>query len=462
MCGLAGVFNARKAAEIVYVMGHTLQHRAVEYAGIATSDGAHLYRHADTGIVQEVFPQQTLDRLHGRSAVLHLRYSTVADNPDRDNTQPIVLTIAGSEVAIAHNGNLTNVAALRAQLRDEHPSTVFKTSTDTEVLLHRIARATGTMVERIQQAVRGVQGTYALILLLPDKMIAVRDPSGNRPLVLGQRDGASYLASETSALLQVEVPYVREVLPGEILVIDKSGEQSHWITASEEQAPKAFDIFELLYYALPSSTMFGISVSQYRQLLGEMLERYHPVLGADIVVGVPDSALAIAEGFARSGRSGVLSRGLLRSHFVGRTFIQPNQALRDIHVKRKFFADPQAVGDKSIALIEDSVVRLTTLPPVIRLLRNAGAREIHVRVATPQVIAPCYYGIDTPTRQELGANRMTLEEMRVASDADSLAFLTVPQLRSTLKDPDKFCFACMTGDYPLHDPSAPVRSLPVR
>lgn len=446
MCGIAGCFGVHKAAELVAALGHGQQHRAVDYAGITTADGRQLYHYAGPGMVLDVFTTAVLNALHGRSAILHTRYPTTEDDPALDNTQPIVVSFQGNKIAIAHNGNLINVDELRAQL----PSVAFRSSTDTEVLLHLILAQEGDIITRVKKACALARGSYSLLILLPDRLIAVRDPSGNRPLVLGQRNGGYFLASESCTFAPAEIHYMREVEPGEILTISENGLSSDYL---DHQTPPARCVFEHLYYALPTSRIFGEWVSQTRRAYGRMLEEHHPAPTAHFVVGVPDSSHFIAEGYAESSRSGQLKRGILRSHYVGRSFIEADQALRNAAVVRKFsFAEGEIRG-ANIALIDDSIVRLTTLPKIVQALRFVGVREIHVRIAAPLITHPCYYGIDTPDRAELSANHLSVDQMRLRAGVDSLEFLTVDELRAATPDAALHCYACMTGEYPLGVPA---------
>ena len=440
MCAIFGVFNARKAAELTYVGLHAQQHRAVEYAGIATNDGVNFFRHAGAGLVREVFNQGVLDGLHGKNALGHIRYSTVEDSPLADNAQPIVL----GDMAIAHNGNITNTHELLGRLgRAVVPSTAI----DTELILQHLVHSDGHILTRLQKVLAGVRGSYSLVVLLPDRLIAVRDPSGNRPLVWGTRDGESFVASESCALQAVEADFIREVRPGEMLTITKDGIGSERLTSGRGQ-PLAHCIFEKIYFAHPASIVFGEETYAFRLRLGKRLEELCPVIGGEVVVPVPDSAEDIAVGYALCGRSGVYQKAIKRHHYIGRSFIEGGQYLRSAKASRKFTIVPSLVQGKSVVVVDDSIVRLTTAPHVGARLRQMGAREVHFRIACPPIVSPCHYGIDTPTRQELAASHMSTEEMRVRIGADSLEFLPIEALRALHTNPDDFCYSCMTGRYP--------------
>lgn len=446
MCAIIGVWGASKAAELAYYGLHKQQHRAVEFCGIVSSDGVNSYRDAGAGIVQDFFDQSMLDQLHGPYAIGHLRYKTVKDDPSRDNTQPLLGYRNNRFVAMAHNGNVTNVAELKSGLSDE---AILATSIDTELILHRFCRlSVFSPVEALTRALEGVRGSYSLAVLLPEALIAVRDPSGNRPLSLGhRRDGSIFVASETCAYEGVEATYLRDVEPGEMVVINDHGIQSHQLP-EWSGGHRAFCYFEKIYYAFPGSMIFGEYVSAFRYRLGQKLEACHPVPYADVVIPVPDSAKFIAHGYAASGRSGRFAEGLLRHHYIGRSFVEGDQYLRSWRATRKFSTVPSEVKGKVLVVVDDSIVRLTTMPLIVRLLRQAGAKEVHVRIACPPIAHSCRYGIDTPTREELAAAMMTIPEMCKRTEADSLEFLPMEALRSLADRPDDFCYACMDGNYP--------------
>jgi amidophosphoribosyltransferase len=459
VCGIFGAYNCPKAAEMTYVGLHEMQSRAKEYAGIASWDKNRLYREAGTGIVQTVFTETVLGRLFGRNAIGHIRYATVSDDPSKDNAQPLVDEKLG--VAISHNGNLTNTNALRSGLcqnnlacsscQHECP---LKTGIDTELILRRFCSSSKeNLFERMFEALSGVKGSYSLLLICRDAMIVVRDLFGNRPLWLGSNDGSWFVSSETVSFQNLGIKTEREIAPGEILLMTSSGIESRYFDEtrlSETPIPHVLAkcIFELLYYASPASTIFGQDVTEFRLLAGKKLHECCQATG-DLVVDVPDSAKFHAIGWSLSDQATPYRPAIIRSHYIGRTFVEGLQELRMDKVALKFTPIRQFVEGKRIILIDDSIVRLTTLPRVVQLLRMVGAKEVHARIPTPRIKFPCHYGIDTPTRKELIASDHTVEEIRVMTGLDSLQFLTVPQLQSLLPDPENYCFACMTGQYPI-------------
>ncbi len=443
MCGIFGAFDVDHASKEIYLALHAQQHRAKESAGMVVSDNGKFYRYAGPGIVQNVFSYSALNNLPGRIGVGHIRYSTVEDNPQLDNTQPIVADYHNDKVAIAHNGNLTNVGKLYHNLNSPN----LLTSMDTELILRLFCLTEGnSLMECVKKSLTKVQGTYTLLFLLPDCLIAVRDPSGNRPLSLGKRGKSWFVSSETCAFDMLEIDFVRDIEPGEILIISQKGLESDKLCLPS--VPLARCIFEQIYYGLPASLIFEEYASEFRKRLGCKLEEVCPVIGGQAVMSIPDSANFIAEGYASSGRSGKLSSGILRSHYIGRTFLEPTQAQRELKVKRKFqLVKPEIVG-KSIVLVDDSIVRLNTMPSIVRMIRGAKAKEVHVRIACPPITHPCYYGIDMPTTTELAAATMTIEEMRTKIDADSLEFLPLEELQKLSPDIG-YCYACMNGEYPI-------------
>ena len=446
MCGIFGVFNAPQASEFTAFGLHWLQHRALDYAGMVTSDGVHFYRHSGPGLSRQVFTQGALDQLHGRHALGHIRYPTVDDDPRRDNTQPIIAHPSCGSMAFAHNGNLTNTQELRA---NGLSGTQFATSMDTECIAQLcVAAQSEDPIASLQNAFTQIRGSYALGILMHDCLIAVRDPSGNRPLSLGQNGDSYFISSETLSLDRVEAKFVRDIEAGEILVISAAGLSSHRIDIPADTR-RAQCRFEAAYYTLPGSRVFDEEVADFRIRMGMKLEELFPVPRADIIVPVPDSSNFIALGFSRSGRSGDYMMALLRSHSVGRTFIAVTQVLRDAEVKAKFSVVPNQIAGKVVVLVDDSIVRLTTLPPIVRMLQQAGAKGVHVRIGLPPITHPCEYGINTPTSEELAASHSTVDEIRQRVGADSLEFMTTAGLHSLSANPDDFCYACMTGDYPL-------------
>ncbi len=442
MCGLFALFGIRKAAELTVIGLHGLQHRAIDYAGIVSSDGNYLYRESGPGLARQVFTKEMLDRLHGKSALGHIRYPTVADDPTRDNTQPIMGHYRGVPFALAHNGNLTNVEELRKLL----PNVPFLTSSDSEYILRLLERGTtGNLEEDLARVLKQLRGSFALVLIFPDRLIAVRDPQGNRPLSLGTINGGGLcLSSETCMFPNLDVRHVADIEPGTLVSITKDG-----VSASVRfaEADERKCRFEGIYFSHPASTVFDENVIRFRMALGAALQEFAPVPGADIVVGIPDSAKAIAMGYAQSKESGEFIEAIFRSHYVGRTFIAATQAMRDSEVAQKFyFADLEIVG-KRIVLVDDSIVRGTTIPNLVRKLRARGALEVHVRIGCPPIMHPCRYGINTPTEAELVSAQFSPEELCKRIGADSLAFTPLSVLKELSAPPGSFCYACMDGKY---------------
>ncbi|MDZ7338879.1 MAG: amidophosphoribosyltransferase [candidate division KSB1 bacterium] len=443
-CGVVGVYGHPEAARLVYLCLYALQHRGQESAGIVASDFVHMQRHAGLGLVADVFSDAaTLTRLAGSMAIGHNRYSTTG-SPHLANSQPIMVNAQDGPLAIAHNGNLVNSGSCRRRLVSD--GAIFQTSTDTEVILHLIARSKrATLVDRLMEALTQVQGAYSLVLMSRTQLIAVRDPRGFRPLSLGRKDGAYVIASETCAMDLIDAEYLREVEPGEVLVIDDNGLRSERLP---EQAPRAACIFEFIYFSRPDSKIFGENVDKCRRKLGKTLALEHPTEG-DIVISVPDSSNTAAVGFSR--RSGIkFELGLIRNHYIGRTFIHPDQDVRDFSVRVKFNPVRGVLADRRVVVVEDSIVRGTTLRHLVRMIRAAGAKEVHVRVSSPPIISPCYYGMDFPTRDELIACSRSVEEIRQFIGADTLAYLSMEgMLASVPQDRGGYCHACFDGNYPL-------------
>ena len=446
-CGVFGVFGHPEAANLVYLGLYALQHRGQESAGIVSSDGKELYVHRAMGEVEEIFQPSVLAQLPGSLAIGHTRYSTAGDKALL-NAQPIMIDCNKGKVALGHNGNLTNAAEWRRKL--EHRGSIFQTNSDTEVIVHLIARSQARNLSgALGDALNQVEGAYSLLVITPDELYAVRDPRGFRPLVLGKLTTpggfVSWLvASETCAFDLLNAQYVREIEPGEMVRISKSGIES--IHFAPEK-PLQQCIFEHVYFSRPDSIIFGRSVNESREMLGRLLAREHPV-AADIVVPVPDSGVPAAVGYALE--SGIPFRmGLIRNHYIGRTFIEPSQAIRNFGVKLKLNPIRGLIDGKRVILVDDSIVRGTTSRKIVRMVREAGAKEVHVRISCPPTISPCYYGVDTPTREELIASSNTPEEICKFLGADSLGYVSLPALRQALSDTEgKFCTSCYTGVYP--------------
>ncbi len=441
-CGVFGIFGHPEAAKLAYLGLYALQHRGQESAGIVSSDGVNLHTHRAMGEVEEIFKPDVIAKLPGNSAIGHTRYSTAGDT-SLNNCQPILIDCNKGKLALGHNGNLTNAGDWRRKL--EHRGSIFQTTSDTEVIVHLIARsAARNLSGAIGDALNQVEGAYSLLLLTLDELYAIRDPRGFRPLNIGRLGSVWMVASETCAFDLLGAEYVREVEPGEMVRISRSGIES--IHFAPEK-PHQYCIFEHVYFARPDSTVFGRSVNHSRETLGQLLAKEHPA-AADIVVPVPDSGVPAAIGFSLG--SGIPFRmGLIRNHYIGRTFIEPSQAIRDFGVKLKLNPVRELLAGRRIVLVDDSIVRGTTSRKIVRMVREAGAREVHVRISCPPTISPCYYGVDTPTREELIASSHSPEETCKFIGADSLGYLSLAGLKQALGDTEgKFCTSCYTGNYP--------------
>ena len=448
-CAVMGIYGHPEAANMVYLGLYALQHRGQESCGIVTSDGKGLISHRQMGLVADAFKEDVIKRLEGQTAIGHNRYSTQGQSHLK-NAQPFVVEYSQGPIAIAHNGNLVNGTLLRNEL--EQAGSIFQSTSDTEVIIHLIATSKEpTLMGRIVEALSRCRGAYSLQFLTLDKLIAARDPYGFRPLVLGRfpegkNRGAYVFASETCALDLIEAEYVRDVEPGEIVTIGPDGLES---LKPFPPVPHAKCIFEYIYFARPDSKLFGHNVYQVRKSLGRQLARESGI-DADLVTPVPDSGVPAAMGFAEESKI-PLEFGLIRNHYVGRTFIEPQQTIRNFGVKIKLNAQRDVLQGKRVIVVDDSIVRGTTSRKIIRMLRDAGAREVHLRISSPATTGPCYYGIDTPTRGELIASANSVEEIRRFVEADTLAYLSNDGMY-TYFDGDKkgFCDACFTGNYPVH------------
>jgi amidophosphoribosyltransferase len=442
-CGVFGVYAPNEdVARLTFFALFALQHRGQESAGIATTDGTKLRVYARMGLVSQVFSEDSLSQLSGDIAIGHNRYSTRGSSR-LTNAQPIVVGEGSDTLAIAHNGNIINAELLHAELTDQ--GYTFKTSTDTEVIANLILSSPEKeWVDRIRYAMHRLQGAYSLTLMANHTLFAVRDPFGVRPLCLGAIDGGWVIASETCALDHIGASFVREVEPGEIVSIDENGVNSY----REKVGRRAICIFEYIYFARPDSVINGRLLYPARQAMGAGLAEEHPV-DADLVMGVPDSATAAGVGYAF--RSGIpLGEGLIKNRYVGRTFIEPDQRIRDLGVKLKFNPLSQMLDGKRVVVIDDSIVRGTTTPQVVRLLKKAGAKEVHMRICAPPIRYPCFFGVDMATRRELIAAHKTVPEVRDFIGADSLGYLSIDGLIKAVALPkDVFCMACFTGDYPI-------------
>ena len=449
-CGVFGIFGHPEAANMTYLGLYALQHRGQEGCGIAASDGNRIRTHLGSGLVADVFKDDDIfNSLPGQSAIGHVRYSTAGGDSIK-NCQPIAVNYSRGSIAVAHNGNLVNAQEVRSEL--EQSGSIFSTTADTEVIIHLLARSQADdLADRIAEALGAVRGAYSLVFLSETRMVAVRDPRGFRPLVLGQVDGAYVVASETCALDLIEADYIREVEPGEMIVVDKDGMTSH---RPFEERKLAQCIFEFIYFARPDSTIFGQQVYAKRKDFGRQLAREHAV-EADVVIPVPDSGVPAAIGYAEeSGLS--FQMGLIRNHYVGRTFIEPQQSIRHFGVKIKLNAIREVLEGKRVVVVDDSVVRGTTSRKIIKMIRKAGAKEVHMRVSSPPTSFPCFYGIDTPTRKELISSSHTIDEICRYITADTLGYLSIDGMRRVVGIKDgtcgNFCDACFSGDYPVKFP----------
>ena len=445
-CGVFGIFGHPEAANLTYLGLYALQHRGQESAGIVASDGAQVRISKSMGYVADAFSEKTLEKLPGTIAIGHVRYSTAGDSK-LDNAQPILIECAHGQIAIAHNGNLVNAGELKDEL-GRHGA-IFQTSTDTEVILHLYARSRAmTTDEAIVEAISHVQGAFSLALMTKDRLIAVRDPHGFRPLALGRLGDAVIVCSETCALDLIGATYVRDVEPGEVIIVSASGVKSFKPFAP---APPAQCVFEHVYFARPDSYVFGESVNEVRTNLGRLLAREQPV-DADVIVPVPDSGVCAAVGYAEE--SDIPMRvGLIRNHYVGRTFIEPQQAIRHFGVRVKLNPVRSILEGKRVVLVDDSLVRGTTSRKIVKMVKAAGAKEVHMRISCPPTISPCFYGVDTPRRSELIAATHTLEEIQKYIGADSIGYLSLEGLLSAVGTRrSSYCTSCYTGQYPVAFP----------
>ncbi len=447
-CGVIGVWNGPDAAHLTYAGLYAIQHRGQESAGIAVSDGETVRLHKGMGRVVDVFDADTLKhKLIGNYAIGHTRYSTSGASCS-ENAQPLHAHLAVGEVAIAHNGQLTNAQPLQAEL--EERGAIFQTSSDTEIVFHLMAaHINQSFMERLRYAMSRIKGAFSLVMLHKDNLIGVRDPDGFRPLCLGRKEDSYVLASETCALDLMGARYVRDVEPGEVVVINRSGVVSERIADKQEGH---FCVFELIYFSRPDSLFQGRSILAVRRALGAKLAEEGPAPGADIVINAPDSSNAAALGYADA--SGIpYELGMIRNHYIGRTFIEPSQSIRDWRARIKFNPVRGAIEGKSVVLVDDSIVRGTTSRRLIRMLREAGAREIHLRISSPIFAHPCFYGVDTPDYGQLLGHRMQSEErIREYLETDTLKYLSHEGLRAAVKESaglNSYCDACFTGNYPV-------------
>jgi amidophosphoribosyltransferase len=449
-CGVVAIYGHPEASKLAYLSLYALQHRGQESAGIAASDGEQLRLHKSMGLVSDIFTAEALASLPGSLAIGHTRYSTAGDSALL-NAQPIRVDCNKGKIAIAHNGNITNAGEVRAQL--DQQGSIFQTNSDTEVIVHLVARSREqTLPDAMADSLRRLEGAFSLVMLTHDRVFAARDPRGFRPLVMGKipaqgphRNDTIVFASETCAFDLIGATYEREVKPGELVIVGPEGVHSRFYSA---QQPQSSCIFEHVYFSRPDSMVFGRAVQATRDAMGQQLALESPV-EADIVVPVPDSGVTAAMGFAYA--SGIpLQFGLIRNHYVGRTFIEPEQRVRDFGVKLKLNPVRHVLEGKRVVLIDDSIVRGTTSKKIVRMVRDAGAKEVHMRISCPPTISPCYYGVDTPSKGQLIAANKSVEEIREYIGADSLAYLSLEGLRKAAGEGDEriYCTACYTGKYP--------------
>ena len=451
MCGIFGVHGHADAAALTHLGLYSLQHRGQESAGIVSVDDSGEARVArGMGLVSEGFSPTIMESLRGVTAIGHTRYST-AGSSSIENAQPVLARFRGGHIALAHNGNLTNATEMRIELEEQ--GSIFSSTMDSEVVVHRLAKASAESPEgKLAEALQGVEGAYCLLVSIGDTLVAARDPRGWRPLVMGRLGDATVFASESCALDIIGATLLREVEPGEVVAVDGDGVRS---MRPLPEMPLKRCVFEHVYFARPDSRIFGGSVDRSRRALGRQLARECPAPGAELVFSVPDSSNSAALGFAEE--SGLpLELALIRNHYVGRTFIQPTQAGRDAKVKVKYNAVREVLEGRSVVMVDDSIVRGTTTRGLVAMVRAAGAREVHMRVSSSPITGPCYYGIDTPNREELIAANLTVEEIAANLGVDSLGYLSLDgMLASMPSGPEGFCHACFSGDYPTPPPGRP-------
>jgi len=446
-CGIFGIYGHPEAANLTYLGLYALQHRGQEGAGIVSSDGKTLRIKKALGLVADIFTEERIHKLKGDMAIGHNRYSTTGASRLPENVQPLLINYGLGSLAVAHNGNLTNYGVVKDEL--EAYGSIFHTSIDSELIVHLIALAKGgNLMDRAVEALSRIEGAYSLLIMNENEMIGVRDPHGFRPLCLGMLDGAYVLSSETCALDLIEAEYIRDIEPGEMVVINRDGIKSYMPFPDARQA---CCIFEYIYFARPDSCIFGENVNYVRKMMGRRLAIEHPV-EADLVVPVPDSGMPAAIGY--SEQSGIpFDIGLIRNHYIGRTFIEPQQSIRHFGVKIKLNPVRRLLEGKRVVLVDDSIVRGTTSRKLVKMLRKAGAKEVHMRICSPPTTYPCFYGIDTPTRHELIAATHTVEEIKRYLTADSLGYLSLEGVLGVIPGSlNKFCSACFDGDYPVPFP----------
>lgn len=440
-CGVFGIFGHAEASTLTNLGLFALQHRGQEACGIVSSDGEHLFQVRSMGLVADVFDEDNLKKLPGRSAIGHTRYATAGGNTIRE-VQPFSVTCQHGQIAVCHNGNLPFAKQKRAEL--ERDGAIFSSTSDTETILHSIARTSAESIpEAIAEVLKDTEGAFSLLFLTPRTLVAVRDPRGFRPLNLGKLNGAWCVASETCAFDLIDAEYVREIVPGEMIVADENGLHSYFPFAEK---PKSVCAFEHVYFSRPDSTIFGRSVNQSRHQMGKQLAIEHPA-DADLIVPVPDSGVAAAIGYAR--QSGINYRqAIIRNHYIGRTFIEPTQSIRSFGVRLKLNPIKDLINGRRVVLVDDSIVRGTTSKKIVQMVREAGAREVHLRISCPPTVSPCYYGVDTPRKADLIAAQMSVEEVCRYIEADSLGYLSMDGMLKAIGLEEGACVACWNGKYP--------------
>lgn len=443
-CGIVGIYNHPEAAQLTYLSLFALQHRGQESAGIVSTKGSGFSFHRELGLVSDIFSDpKVLDTLDGNISLGHNRYSTTGGNT-KENVQPLIMNLKSGPLAVSHNGNLVNSYAIREKLMQT--GSLFQTTSDSEIIIHLIAKSKKKeFSDKIKDALKQISGAYSLVLMTDEALYAIRDPKGFRPLCIGKIGKSIIFASESCAFDLIGAEYIRDVRPGEMVIIDKNGMQEQRLFKKERSA---YCIFEFIYFSRPDSKIFGEYVDKTRRKFGKNLALEKPAKG-DIVISVPDSSNTAALGFARKSKL-KFEIGLIRNHYIGRTFIHPIQSQRDFRVKIKFNPVGGVIKDKRVIVVEDSIVRGTTLRKLVKMIRDVGAKEVHVRVSSPPIISPCYYGMDFPTKIELIANNKTVEEIREYLNVDSLEYFPIEALLSSVKDgKEKYCTACFSGEYPV-------------
>lgn len=445
MCGIIGLYNNSEAGTLAYMGLYAQQHRGQEGAGIVSCDGDTLYSHMGQGLVSDVFSNSSIfKKLRGNYAIGHTRYSTTGEN-NATNVGPLLFNLDDSFISIAHNGNLVNLSKTRKKLQKS--GAIFQTTTDTEIIIHLLARKTeSTLSERIASTMREIEGAFSIIIISKEGLHVARDPKGIRPLCFGKLDETIIIASETCALDLLGAQYIRDVNPGELLTINNEGMQSIQFTTPEK---KSHCIFEYIYFSRPDSQIFGDNVDKMRRKFGKTLAEESPMESADIVISVPDSSNTCAMGYASNSKT-KYEIGLIRNHYVGRTFIFPNQRLRDLNVRLKFNTVKGVLENREVVIVDDSIVRGTTLRKLSKLLKEAGVKKIHVRISSPPVRYPCHYGMDFPTYDELAANKHSVKELAEKIEVDTLEYLSLDGLLDSVSlDKEDFCTACFSGEYPI-------------